>query len=162
MTANKSGTPAWVWIGTGCLVAIVLVAVVVGGLVYYGFRKTREMEQTMRDPAARTDAALEILGAEVLPDGYHAVAAFSVPLLMETVILSDQEVEDPTDRGGTMRRHRSLLLTLTVCLLIGAPTAHAQSKKTSKEAEKSGDASVSSTLTWTSVSTAVRSSTARL
>ena len=35
-----------------------------------------------------------------------------------------------------MPRYRSLLLALTVCLLIGTPTADAQSNKTSKEAEK--------------------------
>lgn len=94
MTSDRTGTPAWIWIGTGCLVAIVLLVAVVGGVFYYGFRKARQFEETMKDPVARTETALELLAAESLPDGYHAVTAFSVPLLMETVILSDREPEE--------------------------------------------------------------------
>ncbi len=104
MTADRSGTPVWIWIGTGCLLAVVLFVAVVGGLFYYGFRKTREFEQTMKDPVARTEQALELLGAESLPDGYHAVTAFSVPLLMETVILSDREAEID-ERGDMFDEH---------------------------------------------------------
>ena len=97
MNTNRSATPAWIWIATGCLGAVVLFVAVTVGVGFYGLRKAREFQETMKDPVTRSNKARELLGAEALPDGYHAVTAFSLPLLMETVVLSDRPGEPEGD-----------------------------------------------------------------
>lgn len=96
MTENK-GLPPWVWVGCGCVGAIAALVVIVVGLGFWGAQKARELGETMRDPDARTDKALEVLGAEALPEGYFTVAALSVPFVFDMVVLSDQ----PPDESGT-------------------------------------------------------------
>jgi hypothetical protein len=91
--AEKSGTSPWVWIGCGCLAAVVLAAAAVGGLGWFGVRQAKQLEAELRDPDARRDKALEVLGAETLPEGYYPAIALSVPLLMDMAMLSDRETE---------------------------------------------------------------------
>jgi hypothetical protein len=82
-----------VWIGCGCLLAVVVVVAAVGTLGYFGMRQARQLEQDMRDPEARSEKALEVLGAEALPDGYYPAVALSIPFLMDMAMLSDREPE---------------------------------------------------------------------
>ena len=91
--AEKSGTSPWVWIGCGCLVAILLVVAAVGGLGYFGMRQAKQLEEDLRDPDARRSKALEVLGAETLPEGYYPGVALSIPFLMDMAMLSDREPE---------------------------------------------------------------------
>lgn len=87
--SKKKGTPAWIWIGCGCFLCIVLIVGAIGGLGFAGFSWVQSLVEDMADPQARTAAALDMLGAETLPPDYHARAFFSLPFLMELVILSD-------------------------------------------------------------------------
>lgn len=87
MATNK--TPAWVWIGCGCLLAIFGLVAVIGGTGFAGFKFFQGMVEDMADPVARTEAVLDILGAETLPDGWHARVFFRIPFLMTIVILTD-------------------------------------------------------------------------
>lgn len=97
---SKSG---FHYLGIGCLilgVLFVLVAAVVG---FSGFRWVRDVEKTMRDPEMRESKVLDLLGADELPEGYYAMIGVSIPLLLETAILTDQEPEadgDPPDLGS--------------------------------------------------------------
>jgi hypothetical protein len=91
--AEKSGTSPWVWIGCGCLAAIVLAVAAVGGLGFFGVRQVRQIEQDLRDPDARRAKALEVLGAESLPEGYYPAVSLSVPFLMDMAMLSDRQAE---------------------------------------------------------------------
>lgn len=75
----------------GCLVLVLMGAIGVGGLGYLGYRKAREIQAEMEDPAARERAVLEILGADAMPEGYNAVVGFSIPFLMRMAMLSDRE-----------------------------------------------------------------------
>ena len=90
MSTDKKGLPPWVWVGCGCVGAIVALVLIVAGLGFWGAQKARELGETMTDPEARTEKALEILGAEALPDGYFTVAAFAVPFVFDFAVLSDQ------------------------------------------------------------------------
>ena len=96
MTTDKKGLPPWVWVGCGCVGATATRVLIVAGLGFWGAQKARELGETMSDPEARTEKALEILGAEALPDGYFTVAAFSVPFVFDFAVLSDQP---PSDDG---------------------------------------------------------------
>lgn len=91
--AEKSGTSPWVWIGCGCVAAVVIAVVAVGGLGFFGVRKAQQLEQDLRDPDARRAKALEVLGTETLPEGYYPAVALSVPFLMDMAMLSDREAE---------------------------------------------------------------------
>ena len=79
----------WVYVLLGCLGLLVLIGVVVGGLVFFGVRTARNVAADNEDPERRRDRALEILGAEVAPGGYHAAAVISVPFVLDMAVLSD-------------------------------------------------------------------------
>ena len=84
--------------GCGCVGAIAALVMVVVGLGFLGAQKVREISETMNDPEARAQKALEILGAEALPVGYFTVAAVSVPFVFDFAVLSDQ-VGEPSKNG---------------------------------------------------------------
>jgi hypothetical protein len=93
---DRKGLPPWAWIGCGCLgvvVAFLGLAIVLG---LWGLQKAREIGEQMADPEERTSKALQILGAEEIPDGYHALVAFSVPFVIDAVVLSHLP---PAERG---------------------------------------------------------------
>jgi hypothetical protein len=97
--ANK-GTSPWVFIGVGCLLSVLLIVAVIVAIGAWGFSQVRELQRTMEDPAARSDAAAETLAADELPEGYHAMMAVSIPFLMETAMLTDR----PPDEDGNLNR----------------------------------------------------------
>jgi hypothetical protein len=98
---ERKGTSPWVFIGVGCLVSILLIVAVVVAIGAWGFSQVRRLQQTMEDPVARTAAAAEALGADELPEGYHAMMSLSAPFgLMETAMLTDREPDD----DGNLRR----------------------------------------------------------
>ncbi|MEM9555088.1 MAG: hypothetical protein AAGC60_12580 [Acidobacteriota bacterium] len=95
MARQKStSTSPWVWIGCGCVLFAFLVAAGIFGGGYFIFDKGREMVETMADPQARGAQAAEILGAESLPEGYHARVALRIPFLFEMVLLSDGPLDE--------------------------------------------------------------------
>lgn len=100
METEKKGTSPWVFIGIGCLLSVLLIIAVIIGIGAWGFSQMRELQRTMEDPAARTDAAREMLAADELPDGYNAMMALSIPFLMETVMLTDRQ----PDADGMIER----------------------------------------------------------
>ena len=90
MEGEKRTSP-WVFIGVGCLAAFLALVAIVVGIGWLGFQQIQQIQDTMENPEARTEAAIEMLGAAEIPAGYHAAMALSVPFLMQTVILSDLE-----------------------------------------------------------------------
>ncbi len=87
---EKKGIPPWMWVGCGCVGAIAALVLIVVGFGFWGAQKAREIGETMNDPEARAEKALEILGAEALPEGYFTVTAFSLPFVLDVAVLSDQ------------------------------------------------------------------------
>ncbi len=81
----------WFYVGVGCVVIIVLGLAVTALGGFWLFRSAKKLEEELKDPVARAEKVKKILGADELPEGYHALVAFSVPFVMETAILSDQE-----------------------------------------------------------------------
>ena len=93
MEGEKRTSP-WIFIGVGCLLAFLGLVAIVVGIGWLGLQQIRQIQETMENPEARTEAAIEMLGATEIPEGYHAVMALSVPFLMETVLLSDREPDE--------------------------------------------------------------------
>jgi hypothetical protein len=101
MMAEKKRTSPWVYVGVGCLVAVLAIVAVIVAIGAWGFTQVRQMQRTMEDPVTRTAAAVETLGGTALPEGYHAMVALSVPFgVMETTMLTDRE----PDADGRLRR----------------------------------------------------------
>lgn len=86
-------------LGVGCtiLAAIGLVLGAIGAIWVY--RRANLVERELRDPVARTARAAALLGTDTLPEGYHALAAFSVPLVLDLAVLTDVE----PDAEGVIR-----------------------------------------------------------
>jgi len=88
--------PAWAWVGCGCLGAILAIAFFVFAAGFWAVQKARQFGEEIADPDERAKKALAVLGASELPDGYHPVIAFSVPMLLDLSVLSDL----PPDESG--------------------------------------------------------------
>jgi hypothetical protein len=91
MNGQSKGTSPWVWVGIGCLGAVVLAVGAVLALGAFGYRKVKQLEAEIKDPQARTEKVRRILGTRHLPEGYHAVVGMSVPFVMDMAMLSDVE-----------------------------------------------------------------------
>ena len=104
---GKSATSPWIYAGCGCLGCLVLGISLVVFLGMTGTTLVKGFVQDLEDPVARDERARRILGAEELPAGYHARVFFSIPWILEMVMLTDGEpvayadVEDvdPFDLG---------------------------------------------------------------
>lgn len=88
--------PVWAWVGCGCLGALGAMAILAVAIGFWGVQKVRQFEEEIADPAERAKSVLAVLGANELPEGYHPVVAFSVPLLLDVAVLSDL----PPDETG--------------------------------------------------------------
>lgn len=99
MANGEKKTSPWVWVGVGCLGVTVVGIAVIAGISYWGYRTVRRMADDLKDPVSRERRVKEVLGADMLPPGYHPVVAISVPFIMEMAILSDRE----PDEGGQTR-----------------------------------------------------------
>jgi len=78
-------TLAW----AGCGLSVFLVVVALLAVVYYSVQSAKRHVGQEAEPADRTAAALSILGARTLPDGYYAVAGMTLPGLVQAVVLTD-------------------------------------------------------------------------
>jgi len=84
-------TSPWVWVGCGCLVALILLVGTIGGMIFMGVSWVKDIEETMSDPEKRADRVMEILDADRLPDGYNAIAGITIPLFAEMAVLGTNE-----------------------------------------------------------------------
>jgi hypothetical protein len=88
MNQKKSGNKTLLYVALGCGGGLLLIAVVVGALVFFGARWVKDLEADMKDPVAREAKVKRILGAETLPDGYYPAIALSFPFVMDMATLS--------------------------------------------------------------------------
>jgi hypothetical protein len=95
---QKKKRSPWLYVGIGCGVLLILG---IGGVVAAGFfivKKGKEFQQDLANPVTRTEMVKKTLGAQTLPEGYHAILSISVPAIMDTAILSTRDPDAP--RGG--------------------------------------------------------------
>jgi hypothetical protein len=94
------GRSAWSYILIGCLALVVIVTVFIAGAGFWLYRGAKSLERSMKDPQARAERVLEVLGADTLPEGYHPMMAFKVPFLMQVAILSGREPAQSGEMGS--------------------------------------------------------------
>ncbi|HUP43136.1 MAG TPA: hypothetical protein VM599_08005 [Thermoanaerobaculia bacterium] len=92
MNGSGSKYTVWHYVGCGCAILLVLGILGVGGCFWMATNWGRQLESEIKDPAARAAKARSLLGYEELPQGYHPGISFSVPYVMEVVILGDKEL----------------------------------------------------------------------
>ena len=63
--------------------------VLAAAIGFWGVQKARQFGQEIADPGVRESKVLAVLRASEIPEGYHPVVAFSVPLLLDVAVLSD-------------------------------------------------------------------------
>jgi hypothetical protein len=96
MQPPQKSSSRWIfWVLGGCLVVVGLGIAAVVGVYYWGKSKLTTIVEEQTDPAKRERRAKEILGATVLPPGYHAGVGVSIGLA-RIVWLSDRP---PFDEG---------------------------------------------------------------
>ncbi|MGH9319288.1 MAG: hypothetical protein ACRD21_18235 [Vicinamibacteria bacterium] len=78
---ESKGIPAWAWVGCGCVGALGAVPLLVVAVGVWGVQKASQLAEDMADPDERAENALEVLGANEIPQGYYPLVAFSVPFL---------------------------------------------------------------------------------
>jgi hypothetical protein len=91
---NKKRSP-WLYVGIGCGVLLLLG---IGGAMFgvaFLFKKGKQYTEDLSNPIARTEMVKKALGAQTLPDGYHAVMALSVPAIMDMAVLSTRSPDAP-------------------------------------------------------------------
>lgn len=87
---SENQTKKRIAVGCGILAVVAGLAVIIGG--YYVYQTVQKVKSDAKNPGPR---ALEILGAKEFPPGYFPNAAVSIPFVMDSVVLSDQE-----NKGG--------------------------------------------------------------
>lgn len=87
------GKTVFAYIGIGCVVIVGLMAIAAGACGVWVYSEAQRFEAEARDPEARGDRVMAVLGADTLPDGYYPMIAISIPFVMETALLTDEEPE---------------------------------------------------------------------
>lgn len=92
---DEKKTPTWVWIVVGCSIPVVLMIILFGGMVFFGYRVANQLKGT---PEQRGEQAKEVLGAKAIPEGYYPAISLSVPFLFEMTMLSDRQIDFVKDK----------------------------------------------------------------
>lgn len=95
MTRKRSTSP-WIYVGCGCLTLILIVVAVVVGGGFVGYSKMRGYVEDLNDPERRNVRALELLGADQMPEGYFTLFFVPVPWVFDFVMLTDSEAANQT------------------------------------------------------------------
>lgn len=106
--AKKEGIPPWVWIGCGCLLFPLLIALALGGAGFFAFNYGKNAIEKMADPEQRAAAAREALGTEALPPGWHVRTYFAFPFGFSMVVLGDGTPPPPPEGETFEEKAKSL------------------------------------------------------
>lgn len=85
---QEKKTPIWLWIGLGCLIPVILIVGLLGGVAFFGYRTVKNI--TGDTPEQRTERAKAILGCDQLPDGYFPQLTVSIPFIADFTMLGDK------------------------------------------------------------------------
>jgi type IV secretory pathway VirB10-like protein len=95
MATQNSSSKTCMVLAAGCGCLMLLVAMVVAGVAFWGVQTAKKTIENLEDPTAQAERARDLLGAGELPEGYHAEIALEIPWVMRMAILSDGEPPEP-------------------------------------------------------------------
>jgi hypothetical protein len=98
--SDEKKTPVWVWIGLGCLIPVVLIAVLIGGVAFVGYKTVKHV--TADTPEEREASAKKILGTTTIPEGYYPQFTLSIPFIADFTLLGDHPFDPKADRRGAL------------------------------------------------------------
>jgi hypothetical protein len=100
MNNKKSSNTTCLYVALGCGGALVLIALVLGGLGFWGAQKVKQFEADLKDPAAREEKVMGILGTETLPDGYYPMMGITFPFVFDMAMLTREPIPEGEDPEG--------------------------------------------------------------
>ncbi|RPH56480.1 hypothetical protein EHM82_03260 [bacterium] len=86
-----SSTSPWVYVGCGCAAIVILAMAGIAGMSWWGYKSVKRFEEASKNPDAAAAQIREVLPYDELPAGYYPVGSFSIPFLMDMVILGDRK-----------------------------------------------------------------------
>lgn len=98
---RRQSTSPWVYVGCGCAAIAFLIVAGIAGMAWWGVRKGKELEKAYSTPGGREKMVRGVLAYDKLPAGYHPGVSFSIPMVMDIAILTDQKEgisEGPDER----------------------------------------------------------------
>jgi len=87
----KKQTSPWLYVAIGCGALVVLGSLAIAAGALFVFKKSDELNQDLANPVARAEKVKRALGARALPEGYHAIMTVSMPMLMDTTVISTRD-----------------------------------------------------------------------
>ena len=87
----KKKTSPWLYVAIGCGGLVVLGGLAIAAGALFVFKKSDELNQDLANPVARAEKVKRALGARALPEGYHAIMTVSMPMLMDTTVISTRD-----------------------------------------------------------------------
>lgn len=88
---KSTSTSPWVYVGCGCAAIVILAMAGIAGMSWWGYKSVKRFEEASKNPDAAAAQIREVLPYDELPAGYYPVGSFSIPFLMDMVILGDRE-----------------------------------------------------------------------
>ncbi len=99
MSEEKRTSP-WVYVAIGCSIPLLLIAILLGATMFWGYRISKHIREDT--PETRAEKVKQVLGCREIPEGYYATMTLSIPFIMDLAILSDR----PPDFKDEKRKHR--------------------------------------------------------
>ena len=102
-TMAEKKTSPWIYIGCGCLLVMAIGIVAGIGGCYFLVDKVSGYAEGLKDPAVREERALDVLGADALPEGYNALFGINVFGFFEVAVIGTGGVAPDGEPSGLGR-----------------------------------------------------------
>ena len=87
-TSEGKRTSPWVYVAVGCSIPLLLIAILFGATLFWGYRFSKHLREDT--PEIRAENVKQVLGCREIPEGYYATMTLSIPFVVDLAILSDR------------------------------------------------------------------------
>lgn len=109
------------FLGCGCALVVLGISLAVVGFTWFTYRQAKGLAEGITDPEKRAAKTREILHYRELPEGYHPVGGFSIPILFKTAILSDKREIRAVEKAPGMEEEKADLFDRRGFLFVETP-----------------------------------------
>lgn len=110
--SGEAGRSTLSTIGCTCAALVVLALSVLAVLTWMTYREAKSIKASFKDPATRVAKTREVLPFQKLPEGYHALGSFSIPLIAKLAFFGDREPKAGEEPNQGMREHGFIYMNL--------------------------------------------------